>query len=114
MAERRVWISVMDPLHFNADPNPAFHYNANPDPTFHLMLFNAHLAALKFKRIQVVNLLKETAEIETGIAEKSSWNQSNRQQKHWFWFGEIERKLAKLSLNYFMVCRNRSVGSAGS
>jgi hypothetical protein len=32
----------------------------------------AHLATLNSKSIQVVNLLKETAEIETGMAEKSS------------------------------------------
>jgi hypothetical protein len=29
----------------------------------------------------VYNLLKETGDIETGMAEKSSWNQANRQQK---------------------------------
>ncbi len=35
-------------------------------------------------------------EIETGMAEKSSWDQANR-PKNLVWFGEIERKLAKLS-----------------
>ncbi len=33
----------------------------------------AQLAILKSKSIQVVILLKETAEIETGMAEKSGW-----------------------------------------
>jgi hypothetical protein len=41
----------------------------------------AHLATLKSKYI-VVNLLKETADIETGMAENSSWDQANRRQKH--------------------------------
>jgi hypothetical protein len=42
----------------------------------------AHLATLKSKSIKVVNLLKEIAEIETDMAEKSGWDQTNRQQKH--------------------------------
>jgi hypothetical protein len=42
----------------------------------------AHLATRKSKSLQVVNLLEETAEIETGMAEKSSWDQANRHQKH--------------------------------
>ncbi len=29
---------IVDPHHFNADPDPAFHFNADPDPAFH---FNA-------------------------------------------------------------------------
>ncbi len=41
----------------------------------------AHLAILKSKSISVDNLLKETAEIETGMAEKSCWDQANRRQK---------------------------------
>jgi hypothetical protein len=41
----------------------------------------AYLATLKSKSIKVENLLKETAEIETGMAEKSSWDQANRRQK---------------------------------
>jgi hypothetical protein len=41
----------------------------------------AHLANLKSKSIQVYNLLKEIAENETGMAEKSSWDQANRRQK---------------------------------
>jgi hypothetical protein len=31
---------------------------------------------------KVVNLLKETAKIETGMAEKSSWDLANKRQKH--------------------------------
>jgi hypothetical protein len=41
----------------------------------------ALLAKLKSKSIEVVNLLKENADIETGMAEKSSWDQANRRQK---------------------------------
>ncbi len=66
--------------------------------------------------LPLVNLLKETVEIETRMAEKSSWDQANRRQ-HMVWFGEIERKLAKkkyqrllllavLPLNYFMDIAN--------
>jgi hypothetical protein len=54
--------------------------------------------------------VKETAEIETGMAEKFSWDQANiRQKLGLVW--RIERKLAKLSkttfttvfpINYFM------------
>jgi hypothetical protein len=44
--------------------------------------------------------LLETAEIETGMAEKSSWNQANIRQKLG-WFGEIERILAKFSKTTF-------------
>ncbi len=40
-------------------------------------------------------LVKETAEIETGIAEKSSWDQANIQKKLGL-VGEMEGKLAKL------------------
>jgi hypothetical protein len=55
-------------------------------------------------------LVTETAQIETGMVEKSSWDQANRRQKHVL-VGEIKRNLAKLSkttftyrlsLNYFM------------
>ncbi len=42
----------------------------------------ALLVTLKSKSIEVVNLLKETAEIEIGMAEKSRWDQANRRQKH--------------------------------
>jgi hypothetical protein len=31
-------ISVADPHHLYADPDPAFHFDADPDPAFH---FNA-------------------------------------------------------------------------
>jgi hypothetical protein len=39
------------------------------------------------------NLLKETAEIETGMAEKSSWDQANKRQKH----GLVWRNRKKIS-----------------
>jgi hypothetical protein len=38
-------------------------------------------AILKSKNIYVDNLLKETVEIETGIAENSSRDQANKRQK---------------------------------
>jgi hypothetical protein len=53
----------------------------------------AHLATLKSKSITVVNLLKETAETETGMAEKSGWDQANRRQKH----GLVWRNRKKIS-----------------
>jgi hypothetical protein len=54
---------------------------------------NAHEATLKSKSIKFVNLLKETAKIETGMAEKSSKDQANRRQKH----GSVWRKRKKIS-----------------
>jgi hypothetical protein len=47
-----------------------------------------------FKRLQ--KLKQEAVENETGMAEKSRWDQANR-RKNLVWFGEIERKLAILS-----------------
>jgi hypothetical protein len=44
-----------------------------------------------------------SAEIETGMAGKSSWDLANRRQKL-VWFGELERKLAKLSKTTFTYC----------
>ncbi len=43
---------------------------------------------------------KDTAETETEVAEKSSWVQANRGE-NLVWFGEIERKLAKLAMTTF-------------
>ena len=57
----------------------------------------AHLATLKSKNIQVDNLFKKTAETGTGMAEKSSWTPGKQTAENLVWFGEIERKLAKLS-----------------
>jgi hypothetical protein len=42
-----------------------------------------------------------TTETESEIAEMSSWDQANRGEKLGFWFGEIERQLAKLSRTTF-------------
>jgi hypothetical protein len=43
------------------------------------------LASLKSKRVLVdVDDLEKNEEIETGMAEKSSWDQANRRQKTWF------------------------------
>jgi hypothetical protein len=45
---------------------------------------------------------QEPAEIETGMAEKSCWDQANRRQKICLvWRNTVERKLAKLSKTTF-------------
>jgi hypothetical protein len=59
-------------------------------------LYFAHLATLKSNNSKVDNLLKDTAETEFEVAEKSSWDQANLP-----WLGEIERKLDKLSMATF-------------
>jgi hypothetical protein len=46
-------------------------------------------------------LKKDTAEIETGMAEKSSPGTRQTNGKIMVWFGEKERKLAKLSMPTF-------------
>jgi hypothetical protein len=58
------------------------------------------LATLKSNNRLVDNLLTDTAETESEVAEKSSWDKANRGE-NLFWFGEIERKLAKLTMNTF-------------
>jgi hypothetical protein len=62
----------------------------------------AHLATLKSKSIKVVNLLKETAENETGMAEKSSWDQANRRQKHGFVWRN-RKKISQIIKDYFYL-----------
>ncbi len=52
----------------------------------------AHLATLKSK---------DTAEIETGMAEKSSLGTRETDSKNLVWFGEIERKFSQLSMPTF-------------
>ncbi len=47
------------------------------------------------------SLPKDIAEIETGMAEKSSPETRQINDKNLVWFGEIERKLAKLSMVTF-------------
>jgi hypothetical protein len=65
-------------------------------------------AVTKSPRGTVVNLLKETAEIVTGMVKNYSWDQANRRQKH----GLVWKKGKKISqiikdyfylLNYFML-----------
>jgi hypothetical protein len=52
--------------------------------------------------MEVVNLLKETAEIETGMAEKSSWDQANRRQKHGLvWVNR--KKISQIIKDYFYL-----------
>jgi len=46
------------------------------------------------------SLLKDTTEAESEVAEKSSWDPAKRGE-NLVWFGEIERKLAKLSMTNF-------------
>jgi hypothetical protein len=48
-------------------------------------------------------LKQETAESETGMAEKSRWDRQTV-DKSLVWFGEIERKLAKLPKTTFAHC----------
>ncbi len=47
----------------------------------------------------------DTAEIKTGMAENSSPGTRQTDGKNLVWFGEIERKLAKLSMPTF-TCRS--------
>ncbi len=62
----------------------------------------AHLASLKSKNILVGNLLKETEEIETGMAENCSWDQANRQQKHGL-FWRNRKKIIQIIQDYFYL-----------
>ncbi len=48
------------------------------------------------------SLPKDTAKIETGMAEKSSPRTRQTDGKNLVWFGKIERKLAKLSMPTFI------------
>jgi hypothetical protein len=50
----------------------------------------------------VCTLVKETAEIEIGMAEKSSWDQANIRQKLCL-VGEIERKISQIIKDYFYL-----------
>jgi hypothetical protein len=61
----------------------------------------------------VDRLSKDTAEIETGVTEKSSLGPGKQAAKTWFSLDKLERKLANyqclllltvLPLNYFMTC----------
>ncbi len=58
------------------------------------------LATLKSKSIKVDNLFKETADIEQGW-QKSRAGTRQTDGKKLVWFGELERKLAKLSKTTF-------------
>ncbi len=66
----------------------------------------AHLATLKSKKYRstVNSLPKDTAEVETGMGEKSSPGTRQTDGKNWVWFGERGRKLAKLSMPTFTYC----------
>jgi hypothetical protein len=58
----------------------------------------ANLATLKSKKYKMIAFL----EIETGMAEKSSLGTRETDGQNWVWFGEIERKSAKLSMPSFV------------
>ncbi len=57
----------------------------------------SHLATLKSKEYIVDSLPKDTAEIETGMAEKSNPGRLT-DGKSLVWFGEMERKLPLLAV----------------
>ncbi len=59
----------------------------------HFEFFTIFSYCLVFTFCQVCLLVKETAEIEAGMAEKSSWDQANMRQK----LGLIRRNRKKIS-----------------
>ncbi len=62
----------------------------------------AHLATLKSKKyISEYSLPKDTPDIETEMAEKSSPGTRQTDGNNLVWFREMERKLAKLSVPTF-------------
>jgi hypothetical protein len=63
----------------------------------------AHLVTFKSKSIYVDKLFKETAaEIKTGMAGKSSWDQANRRQKHGLVW-RIRKKISQIIKDYFYL-----------
>jgi hypothetical protein len=58
---------------------------------------------LLFTFWQVCLLLKETAEIETGMAEKSSWDQANIRQKKLGLAGRNRKKISQIIKDYFYL-----------
>ncbi len=71
-----------------------------------------HLITMKSKNIYVGNIFTETAEIETGMAGKSNWDQAYGRQKTWFGLENQKENqpnhqrlllLTVLPLNYFMA-----------
>jgi hypothetical protein len=63
---------------------------------------NCQFSNLKIqKSIKVESLHKDTAEIETRMTEKSSPGSRQRDGEYLVWFGEIARKLPKLSMPTF-------------
>ena len=61
-----------------------------------------HLITLKSKSIKVGNIFTETAEIETGMAGKSSWDQANRWQKLGLVW-RIRKKISQIIKDYFYL-----------
>ncbi len=67
-----------------------------------LNIFNSLQSSLLFTFCQVWMPVKETAEIETGMAEKSSWGQANGRQK----LGLVwknRKKISKIFKDYFYL-----------
>ena len=61
----------------------------------------AHLATLKFKKVYKLIAFLKTLQKLKGMAESSSPGTRQIDGKNVVWFGEIERKLAKLSMPTF-------------
>ncbi len=64
-----------------------------------------NLATLKSKSIRVDNLLQENEDIvntETGMAEKSSWDQANRRQKRGLVWRN-RKKISQIIKDYFCL-----------
>jgi hypothetical protein len=78
-------------------------------------LYFAHLATLISNNSQDDNLLKDTAETESEVAEKSSWDHTNRWQK----LGLVWRNRKKISqiindylyLPFFFFLRKRTLSN---
>ncbi len=66
-------------------------------------LYFVYLATLKSSNSQVDKLLKETAETESEVAEKSTWGQANREEK----LGLVWRNRKKISqiINDYLYLR---------
>ncbi len=62
----------------------------------------AYLATFKSKSMWVDNIFIETAEIETGMAEKSSWDQANRRQKPGLVWRN-RKKISQIIKDYFYL-----------
>jgi hypothetical protein len=53
-------ISVADPHHLDADPDPTFHFDADPDPAFHLNADPDPSFQIKARNLKVLRLIFHT------------------------------------------------------